>query len=521
MKAKWNGYRQGLFIIIMITLLFGASGCVMMKSYQQVMAAKRTKYRNTDLIRRISPQELREDLRDLITTLEAVHPHPYTVLSRESFRDNLEKIYQSIAPLAMSSLKATPPSQTAITPSLTIREFYQKLAPVLVSLEQDSTCLPFPQEAYRAYQLQNGILFPFEVTVVGEKLKVKANYSSRSIAPGAEIESINGVPAKDIITTLLKYCEGSTLALRSQRLSKNFQALLWLVYDFQEPYTISIGTSWIPVTGVTRSDIERVQKLHFSNGEPPEELDYQPLGEAVGLLTIPNFNEADFSLKLEDTFTEIALNQITDLIIDLRNNSGGGPPQVEQLIEYLWDRPYVTISGMEQKRSRQYDQQLNSLYYWWAQPILWLQPATKEYFKTQAGQNAFLTMKPRNPKPLKSRFKGKVYLLIGPNTNSTGTEFAGVIKDCRIGMLIGQTTGAAANEYGNPYQFMLPHSHLQVSAATSYSIRPSGDKSPGGVAPDIEVPENPDEIDAAQEPVDQDPVLETAKKIIALSRKGK
>jgi C-terminal processing protease CtpA/Prc len=514
MKLKQEWYRRWFTVLLVIVVLFAMTGCGMMKSYQQVMAAKRAQYPNINLTQRISLPELREDLLDLTTTLEAVHPHLYTALSQRSFQDNLEKILQSLGGN----------NTTTTNPAVTVRDIYLKLAPHLVALEQDYTCLLFPYDAYRDFQARNGKLFPFEVIVVAEeKLKVKTNFSSKTIAPGAEIESINGVPAKGIITTLLKYCEGGTLPLRNQRLSKNFQALLWLVYDFQEPYTISIDTRWIPISGVTNSEIQKVRRLHTASADIPDEFDYQPLGEAVGILTIPNFEEAEFSLKLKDTFTEIAQSQITDLIIDLRNNSGEGSSQVEQLIGYLWDRPYVTISGMEQKRSRQYDQQLNSLYYWWARPILRLHPATKDYFQTQVGQIAFLTMNPRNSKPVKSRFKGKIYVLIGPNTNSAGTEFASVIKDYRIGMLIGQTTGAAANEYGNPYEFILPHSYLRVSAATSYSIRPSGAKTPGGIKPDIEVKLTPDEVDSAlgtdQDSPDSDPVLETTKKIIALNRK--
>jgi hypothetical protein len=372
----------------------------MMKSYQQVMAAKRAKYRNTDLTRRISLQEFREDLRDLITTLEAVHPHPYSVLSQQSFRHNLENIDQSLA--TPSSEMATPSSR------LTIREVYLKLAPLLVALEQDYTCLPFPHDAYRTFQLQGGKLFPFEVVIAGEKLIVKTNYSSKPIAPGAEIESINGVPAREIITTLLKYCEGGTLSLRRQRLSKNFQGLLWLIYNFQEPYTISIDTRWIPVPGLNITEIQKAQRLHFINTGIPMAFDYQHLGEAMGLLVIRDFNDGNFTVKLENAFTGISQDQIKDLIIDLRNNNGANSLQVELLIEYLWDRPYVTISAMEQKRSPQYDQLLNSLYYWWAGPILRLHPSTKDYFQTTVGQIALLTMNPRNPKPLKSRFKGKV-----------------------------------------------------------------------------------------------------------------
>ncbi|MCL6588820.1 MAG: hypothetical protein K6U80_02600 [Firmicutes bacterium] len=525
MRPKRDGYRQGL-ILLLVILVLAASGCGMMKSYQQVMAEKQAKYPDINLTQRISLKELREDLGKLITTLEAVHPHPYTVLSRKSFHDSLERLNQSLGGDATAKTAATPgPSkaQAAPTPSgmaaITVRDFYLKLAPLLTALEQDYTCLLFPDSAYRAFQSRNGKLFPFEVAVAGEKLKVKTNYSSKPIAPGAEIESINGVPAGGIITDLLRYCEGSTLSLRRQRLSMKFQALLWLVYDFQEPYTISIETRWVPVSGVTSAEILEAQRRRSKNTAIPDGVDYQPLGEAVGLLTISNFNEEDFSLKLQNIFAGIAQSRIKDLIVDLRDSRGGGPPQVGQFADYFLDRPYVTISGMEQKRSQQYDQQLKSLYYWWAWPVLRLHPSTKAYFQTQAGQIAFLTMAPRNPKPLKPRFKGKIYVLIGPNTNSAGTEFATVIKDYRAGVLIGQTTGASANEYGNPYEFILPHSHLRVSAATSFYIRPSGDRKPGGVTPDIEVALTPDENESSPDPLAQDPVLETAKKIIALDRK--
>ncbi len=454
------------YILILSILMVS---CKIMKNYNQLMTEKYEMYKIENLEKKINIDEMIEDIDFLAKTLEEVHPNLYSSISKDSFFTNIDKIKSSL------------PKTDAL------RNFYKKIAPIVVEINHDHTHVQFPWNAYNNYLSNKGKIFPFNVYIKNERIIIKDCYSGNTNLVGKEISSINGIESKKIIDELLKYCYGSTYYSKiNKRLNNNFSPLLWMVYDFKEPYHIICEKKEYTLNGATSAEINYYYNNKKASGNSVNtEFKYQNLNNKIGLLIVNNFEQEDFKKKLKSAFLAIKKDEISDLILDVRNNTGGNTIQIKQLIGYLQDNPYKTSSYIEQRRSIQFDKFLDEIFYNWIKPFRKFHPLLKQYYNTQIGQNAKVYMKEKKPKRNPLRFNRNLYVLIGPNNYSSGTEFVSIIKDYNMGIIIGQETGSPANEYGNPYEFVLPNSNLWVRCATNYTIRPSGEKTIGGIQPDI------------------------------------
>ncbi len=63
-------------------------------------------------------------------------------------------------------------------------------------------------------------------------------------------------------------------------------------------------------------------------------------------------------------------------------------------------------------------------------------------------RNGKVNIKPINSKPA---FKGKIYILVGTQTWSSGTWFAVAFKDNELGQIIGQNCASNSFRYGHTY----------------------------------------------------------------------
>ena len=60
-----------------------------------------------------------------------------------------------------------------------------------------------------------------------------------------------------------------------------------------------------------------------------------------------------------------------------------------------------------------------------------------------------------------------------------------LIKDYKLGKIIGQETGGLPTCYGDHFDFELPNTKLDVRVSYKWSLRPSGIDDNRGVIPDI------------------------------------
>jgi hypothetical protein len=95
--------------------------------------------------------------------------------------------------------------------------------------------------------------------------------------------------------------------------------------------------------------------------------------------------------------------------------------------------------------------------------------------------------------------KGRLFVVIGPETNSSGILNAAELQQYTNAVLVGEPTGAKPNMYGQIESFPLPNSSLEVFYSTNYFMRVKDD--PPALIPDIAVVTTADDFFAGHDPV--------------------
>jgi C-terminal processing protease CtpA/Prc len=193
-------------------------------------------------------------------------------------------------------------------------------------------------------------------------------------------------------------------------------------------------------------------------------IDYSPFtyatlpGEKIGVMTINTFQGAPGQF-LAPAFTQIQDDNIDNLIIDIRSNPGGNYDQVDTLMKYLTNQPYRHCSV----RFARYVVDISS------------PPREIECDLIE-------------PLDLPLRYKGKLYLLIGPDTFSAAITFATILQDYDLALLIGEETGDKASYCAYTSDpLSLTRTHLRYQCPADCFVRPGGISDNHGVIPDVVV----------------------------------
>ena len=162
---------------------------------------------------------------------------------------------------------------------------------------------------------------------------------------------------------------------------------------------------------------------------------------------------------------------------------------VDVLLGYITEKPVIKDINMEIKVSRQIKDWYRSTLRWYVKwlPIQYLHPTWRKIWSTPEGGKILIRSHTERPGKNPLRFKGQVYVLIGPSTFSTATAFAASVKDHKLGTIIGEETGGLATSFGAFYPFDLPNTNLWVFVSHKRIFRPSGEDDGRGVLPDYEI----------------------------------
>jgi hypothetical protein len=219
------------------------------------------------------------------------------------------------------------------------------------------------------------------------------------------------------------------------------------------------------------------------------------------LMVVNSFGKPDtveqYANKFKETFKVIEEKGITHLIIDVRENQGGSGLTGDELLKYLANQPFHQIEKVEQRLvpeffdlCEQYGLDINKI-------------MTDEYgidlenLKSKGDYKPGITVTGqvpfKNPHESSDRFKGSVYLLIAKPTFSAASNFAAAVKYFKMGTLIGQETSGEKDHYGQVLPIQLPHSGLKGQVSTAHFVTVGGVKDKGGVKPDYEVRQRPED----------------------------
>lgn len=436
--------------------------------------------------RKYSKVELRADFRFLRRILEEAHPGLGKYTSKEAMDGAFEDTYKKIGD------------------EMTEKEFGLLLKPLIVKIRCGHTDLLFSPEMRKFTRIQNRAwTIPFSFFIQGDRLFIAKNESNDvSIELGTEVLAIEENTAGKILRTLRKYlpADGYGEAFKDATLEAGFFEDYYIdIFGGKEKYHFTLKNQQetrivypelkaksIPnrLPRLSKEDelarrLNRLRSLTF-----PTEV------SSTAILKISSFSYDDYESFLmthERFFREIEQNNITNLIIDLRQNSGGNHEIALDLMKYLADSTFVLTAHAEAPVlipsfivNNDVEQQDANR-------------AFSERIVKKCGEGTYCLNIPSvgKHKPYEQyRFKGNVYVLIGEQTFSAASSFVASLKAQRKITLVGRETGGGEEgcNGGVISTVVLPYSKLRLqfphfritTALKSLNIGQ-------GVSPDVDV----------------------------------
>lgn len=444
-------------------------------------------------INSFSRQQLSADLRFMVGSIENVHPNPFHDISKEKFdvlTDSVSKTFRD---------------------GMGVQDAWPGFSFILALLNEGHGSIEYPQELLRQIKADSASLFPVLVKEFdGEKFIVRYDLSADSLLhTGDYITSINGRSVADWMRYFTSFY-GGLANWRNLQVIRDLSGTL-VLHKVAGPYTIEYinrgEKKKAVINGVTFSALlnraAEVRKNNSITTTPLFNYSFSRLENNAGYINFRSMRDMDaFTRFLDSVFMDIKNNPVNGLIIDLRQNGGGNSALGEKLLSCITDRRFRMGGGSKWKVSDDYkifvqEQAITNKVY--------ASGSFQNYLKKESG--TIISQDGERPYSNSNKellYKGKVCVLIGPNTFSSANMLANAIGDYQLATLIGEPTGEAPNDYGELYWNKLPNTGLRFFTCSKQFIRANGnagDTNP--VLPDIEKKSNPNSL--------KDEVLEFAK----------
>jgi len=391
--------------------------------------------------RLFSMQEIQEDFNQLRSTIEKTHPALYSFTDKKEFDRFFEQQFNRIdKPMPVESI-------------------YPVFASLTAKIGCGHSVAMMPEGYWESLERK---MFPIHLKFIENHAYVKGTFSAMDSTPiGSAILSINGNAMEELIAEMrnLISTDAYSLTYSNFRLGKRFSYLYALLYgqpaSFSVRYT-EIGNS--------------IQKEIIVNPVPvqnlPKEMeDHHGLGleiieeRHVAVLTISHFafydNRDFFYSYIDDAFNRMDQENIGNLILDVRGNTGGDPFCAAHLFSYLEKEPVPYFSG-----------------------------PYGEYFRLSQAI-------PLHP----NHFDGELITLVDGGVFSTTGHFIALLKYRNVGTLIGEETGATFTCNDGSRSYHLKNTRIQGHIASRTFAAAVHDLPRNrGIIPDHPVVQSPEDM---------------------------
>ena len=393
------------------------------------------------------PGQIKSDIDTLIYKLKDVHPTFQSHFEATGLQSKVDSIKKSITK-PMSSL-----------------DFFRVMQPI-VTVDGHTTLL------YNGLLCDNeeSPLFPFKVIIFNQSIHIRENLSeNKSLLKGAVIEKINGIPAQNVITNLLRYIPGEKESYKTKRLEEQFHVFMALVYGSFSDFNITVNHSELKLNGAGWGDFQEASKPKFELRFYDDDIAY-----IYKRMFMP---PKDFMHFMDSAFTVISEKEISHVIID--NLSGSGLTDLaDSLMSYFTDKPYAL---MEKKKTK-------------------ISPMSIELIEAHKAEGIikdgyFIKEYPEHSVDRKNRFAGKTYILTGPRSYSTGTCFPAAAKCYQSAFIVGEESGQPLLSNGDQNQILLPKTKMTCVTALSIVYMPCNNNDKiSGVLTDFEITPTLDDL---------------------------
>ncbi len=333
-------------------------------------------------------------------------------------------------------------------------------------------------DVFRRGILENIFAYlPIQVKIISGRLFVVGDFSNEQLLDrGDEIIAINGMSWTAILKKLVELTpsDGHILTYAHRKIEDRFSSLYHFHIQQSDTFRITLLNNnnlerTVHITALVRADQIDNLKKHYptSNSQDSEKEEFYTLNVNgnYAYLKLPSF---DFKRvqKFEVTpkkiyssiFQELKDKSIVNLIVDLRDNTGGRNEFADDMVPFI-NKQYVSGSFLKKTIS-------------WS-------GKTKTY---------------KLPKPSKLAFMGSIYVLVNGKTYSAGSALARYLKEYGNATVIGTETGTRYEGFaaGSEHTILLPHSQISIGIPRYHLLFPKSEKqrtTNKGLLPDYEVEE--------------------------------
>lgn len=388
----------------------------------------------------LSPAQQMADFDTLCAKLECVHPDLYLYQSRAEYENNKTKI------------------KTSLTDSMSISNFYLKIAPFMSKIKDGhSMLLPPVTSDLISHVKSDGRTMPLRIKVAGDFILVDYPLIDNSgLGEGDTIFSINGIRSKDILKRMYSlWGSEKDNGVKEGSVNAYWSTLLWYMYRWSESYVFAIKRSdkikEIRLEGVPQTVALKVIKARQSK-EKSESFSCSFSSDYTkATLAIRNvFQETELRAFCDSVFKEINRRKIKDITIDLRNNTGGSSKCVERLISYF-PHPDYSLYSKTQLKVSEYSKAYNKDRH----PEIYRKICNLpngelfEIYDTPVKSNLETT----------NLYRGKITIFVNNKTYSGASTFAHRMRHLGIASVEGET-GCPNVYFGNFLHFTLPNSKI-------------------------------------------------------------
>lgn len=317
---------------------------------------------------------------------------------------------------------------------------------------------------------------PVEVLLTQTGIYVAGDYSNeQSLNRGNKILSINGKSTRDILLSLRKIVpsDGHILTYADRSIETGFP---WLYYfHIERPETFEIEyqnrngvRDSTRISALLKSEqsvnykkyLKQKESLSAVSDASFYELNYF---DEYAVLKLPSFDwrrveKHDVKAKkmYKKLFKELAERDVRNLIIDLRDNTGGRNEFADRMV------PYILRIDKDD-------------------------PFLKKTISWEGKEKTY-----KMPKASKFLFEGKLFVLVNGKTYSAGNTLARYLKEYGDAIIIGEETGTRYEGFaaGSKQAVTLPNSELVIGIPRYHIFFPKSDAQSTknrGLMPDVKI----------------------------------
>jgi hypothetical protein len=352
--------------------------------------------------------------------------------------------------------------------SLTEIQFRDVLSYVISKLDCGHTSIKGSKAFNRYIDTASSLAFPFALKFWSDTMVISANLRRKDpiLQRGTIVTSINGYTTRDLTDTLFNYIttDGYSMNGKYQSLSTGFafanlyKNVIGLTDSFDIHYIDSLGFESQTYVKPYDFRADTMNKKTLSHGPPAKgsgkkkekptfylssvNLQLDTVMK-TGFMTVTTFDRSNHLRKFfKNSFRVLQENHIKNLIIDVRSNGGGDAGLSTLLTRYIADHKFKLADSLYTIRPPAEYRKYIQNGFWYG---LLVSAVTR---KGKDGKLHFRYFEKHYYSPKeKYHYEGQVFILIGGNSFSATTLFAGDLKGQKNVTLVGEETGGGY--YGN------------------------------------------------------------------------